>query len=418
MKKNYKFRYWRCAFAICLGILLLTSGMISVSGEEKEQAETAEPTSVTQQVKTTPDFTYEIENGEVIITGYTDTEPHVVIPSEIDSMPVTAIGKDAFYSNLYITDVIIPQGVKAIKSGAFFGCENLMDIEIPESVTVIEKNAFTDCSSLEKITIPDGVTKIEPWTFSGCTNLSTINIPDSLSQICCDLEDTAYFNNADNWENDMLYLGEHLVAVKKDIEHAVLRADTKSITNAVFAECKNLTDIEVTSNIEVIGICTFDGCTNLEEIIIPEGIKTIDKAAFQRCENLTKVTIPESVDTIEDNAFLECTNLSGVYIPKNVSFIGSTAFSNCPNLTIYGINGSYAEKYCEENNLKFIGENLIIICDYNNDNMVDIDDATLLQQALSMMIKLDNLNIASYDFNGDGEFNVADVTEIQLLIAV
>lgn len=414
MKNNYKFMPWRCTLAVCIAVLLLMAAALPVYGDEITKPD-SEPAS--EDSAESGDFTYSIENGEVTITGYTKTDSQVTIPSTIDLMPVTVIGKEAFYSNQNITEVVIPQGVTTIESGAFYGCTSLKNIIIPEGVTVIETYAFENCSSLEEITIPEGVAKIEPWTFSGCTSLATINIPDSLSQVCCDLSDTAYYNNADNWENDMLYLGNHLVAVNKYIEHANLRAETKSITNAVFAQCKNLTQIEVTSNIDVIPICTFDSCTNLEEVIIPEGVKTIDKSAFQRCENLTKITIPDTVSSIEFNAFLGCTNLSRIYIPESVTYIDQSAFIQCPNLTIYGINGSYAEKYAEENNINFIGENIIIIGDYNNDGVLGIADATLLQEKLVMIDDLDVLGTANFDFNGDGEFNVIDVTTIQLLIA-
>lgn len=414
MKQNYKFRPLRFALAVCLAVLITASGTIFAFGEENIQPDLASAS----EYASLGDFTYTVENGTVTITGYTNAEGHVSIPSEINKMPVTTIGKDAFYSNTDITEVTLPDTIETIKSGAFYGCENLKKINIPQSVTVIENNAFTDCTSLEEITIPKGVLKIEPWTFSGCTNLAVINIPESVTEIgYAAFENTAYFNNRDNWDNHMLYLGNHLIAVDKDIEQAILRDETKSITNSVFAECKNLTEIEVTPNVEIIGICTFDGCTNLEEIIISEGIKTIDKSAFQCCENLTNVTIPETVTSIEFNAFQGCTNLSIIYIPENVTYIDETAFDNCPNLTIYGVKGSYAERYAKENNIKFIGENITTLGDYSDDNVLSIEDATLLQRKLTKKEAYDTLSIANYDFNGDGEFNVIDVTTLQMLIA-
>lgn len=42
------------------------------------------------------DFQYEINNGEVTLTGYSGTNKDVVIPSEIDGLPVTVIGNSAF----------------------------------------------------------------------------------------------------------------------------------------------------------------------------------------------------------------------------------------------------------------------------------------------------------------------------------
>lgn len=415
MKKTNSFKFLHCTLAVFLTVLLLASAGITVYGEENTQ-ENSSP--VYEENISAPDFTYSIDNGTAVITGYSKTESRIVIPSEIDGLPVTAIGKDAFYNNSDITEVVISEGIATIKSGAFFGCENLRNIDIAGSVRTIENNAFSDCVSLEEITIPEGVTKIEPWTFSGCTNLLTINVPASLSEVNCEFDDTAFFRNEDNWENGMLYLGNHLVAVKKDIEHPVLKEGTKSISNAVFAECTNLSEIEVPKSIEAIAVCTFDGCINLESVTIPNGIEIIDSSAFQRCESLENVYIPESVSSIGENAFLGCTNLSMIYIPESVTYINGSAFMHCPNLVIYGTSGSYAEQYAEENNIKFMAENAenIIIGDYNNDGVLNIEDATLLQHKLVMFDVSDIIASASYDFNGDGEFNVADVTTLQLLI--
>ena len=105
------------------------------------------------------------------------------------------------------------------------------------------------------------------------------------------------------------------------------------------------------------------------------------------------------------------------YIPENVTYIDETAFDNCPNLTIYGVKGSYAERYAKENNIKFIGENITTLGDYNDDNVLSIEDATLLQRKLTKKEAYDTLSIANYDFNGDSEFNVIDVTTLQMLIA-
>ncbi len=71
------------------------------------------------------------------------------------------------------------------------------------------------------------------------------------------------------------------------------------------------------------------------------------------CTNLVKINIPESVKFIGNNAFGDCENLSEITIPDSVSSIGITAFDNCKKLTIYGSSGSCAEKYANENGIKF-----------------------------------------------------------------
>ena len=70
--------------------------------------------------------------------------------------------------------------------------------------------------------------------------------------------------------------------------------------------------------------------------------------------NIESVIIPDGFYSIGDVAFYGCTNLESVFMPESVSSIGNRAFEQCSeNLVIYGKTGSYAEKYAEENNIKF-----------------------------------------------------------------
>lgn len=64
----------------------------------------------------------------VTITKYTDTESTVILPSTINSWPVTKIGEDAFQDNTTITSVTIPDSVTEIGANAFAGCTNLTSV--------------------------------------------------------------------------------------------------------------------------------------------------------------------------------------------------------------------------------------------------------------------------------------------------
>ena len=64
----------------------------------------------------------------VTITKYTGTESTVILPSTINSWPVTKIGEDAFQDNTTITSVTIPANVTEIGSNAFADCTNLTSV--------------------------------------------------------------------------------------------------------------------------------------------------------------------------------------------------------------------------------------------------------------------------------------------------
>ncbi len=73
-----------------------------------------------------------------------------------------------------------------------------------------------------------------------------------------------------------------------------------------------------------------------------------DKAFFSR-RALTSVTIPDCITSIGESAFWYCTSLTSITIPASVTSIGKDAFANCsPDLVFTVERGSYAEKYCRE----------------------------------------------------------------------
>lgn len=86
------------------------------------------------------DYTYEIQDEKVTITGYIGSSKEIVIPEEIEEYPVVCIGYDAFaYSD--ITSVSLPDTLERIDSWAFGECISLRRIDIGPGVMVNE-NAF------------------------------------------------------------------------------------------------------------------------------------------------------------------------------------------------------------------------------------------------------------------------------------
>ena len=96
---------------------------------------------------------------------------------------IVSIGDNAFYSSLFLTEIIIPDSVTSIGSSAFASCQLLNKITIPGSVVSIGDGAFDSCDLLNEITIPNSVTSIGNSAFYGCESLAEITIPDSVTSI-------------------------------------------------------------------------------------------------------------------------------------------------------------------------------------------------------------------------------------------
>ncbi len=152
------------------------------------------------------DYTYEIVDGEAMITGYYGDDTNFKIPDTIDGYPVTTIGDYAFCECFSLVSVTIPDSVTTIGWGAFSTCASLESVSIGNSATTIGGYAFYGCTSLKSVTIPDSVTMIGYGAFSGCTLLESVTIPESVTCIgesafndCASITDVYYAGTKAQW---------------------------------------------------------------------------------------------------------------------------------------------------------------------------------------------------------------------------
>jgi hypothetical protein len=59
----------------------------------------------------------------------------------------------------------------------------------------------------------------------------------------------------------------------------------------VFSECFDLTSVNISSSVTIIGIRAFYRCRSLKNITIPSSVTKIEQGAFSECESLTSVTL-------------------------------------------------------------------------------------------------------------------------------
>ena len=92
-------------------------------------------------------YTYIVSGEGITITGYSGDVTQLSVPSEIDGLPVVAIGRDAFRESA-LTEVTLPDSLRLIDWFAFYGSRQLKTVVIPDSVTKIEYGVFDGCTSL------------------------------------------------------------------------------------------------------------------------------------------------------------------------------------------------------------------------------------------------------------------------------
>ena len=369
------------------------------------------------------------------------------------------VGEWAFQECTSLVNIKIPSGVKLIRNGAFYECTSLETIDIPNGVVDIGESAFEYCTSLKSIVIPNSVIDIHNCTFMycenltdvtlsenltqfdqcifyGCTSLSNINLPDKLTYIQPNaFEDTAIYDNPDNWENGVLYIDNYLIEASESLSgNYTIREGTIGIAYAAFYNCKNLVNLtvpdsilsvsngafnncnsltyneydnayylgnntnpylilvkakntsivscDIHQNTRVIAYNAFKNCQSLENITIPNNVKMIGNAAFVSCKSIKNIEIPNGVISIDDSAFSGCTSVTSIMLPDSLIFIGDSAFSRTAitNLSLPSnvkIIGACAFRYCDNLTNVSINCNVPIIDNYLFEDCASLTSATI-----------------------------------------
>ena len=357
---------------------------------------------------------------------------------------VTYIGGGAFRYCTSLTSVVVPDNVTTIMATVFKGCTALSSVTLPESLSYLSQNVFTDtayyedpanwendvlyignclikakdtlsgsytvksgtrliafnafrnCTSLTAVTLPDSVAVIMDSAFYDCESLSSITIPDRVVSIGSSaFYNAAYYANSANWENDVLYVGNHLIKAKETLSGTyAVRPGTLTIAERAFYNCTELTEVilpdsivaieaeafssckaitamtlpfvgenadgsgatylgylfgattyfdnvtyvpsslqSVTISGTAVGAFAFYGCNALTSMTLSDRVTAIGKYAFYNCSGLSSIPIPDGVTAIEDSTFYGCSSLTSVTLPDAVTSIGESVFRKCSSLT-------------------------------------------------------------------------------------
>lgn len=299
----------------------------------------------------------------------------IVIPSEIDGLPVTKIRQEAFYHDMglskitlpdtlveigggaflqtAIESVDIPEGVTKIGTYAFHGCTRLADVNIPSTVESIGYEAFEytawqdglpdgimyvnnilyRCSGdVKELEIKEGTETICPSALKNCTSVESVIFPDSIKDISHNtFDETEWFNNL---PDGAYYIKDRLYTYKGEAPEngeVIVREGTKEIMDGAFSNRKDIVSVVLPEGLEKIGNFAFDTCQGLKEINLPESLTYMGSSAFQ-FTGIESIRIPSGIKNIKRTTFNLCRNLHEVILPETLETIDFAAFSNCESL--------------------------------------------------------------------------------------
>lgn len=216
----------------------------------------------------------------VTITKYTGTESTVILPSTINSWPVTKIGEAAFQDNTTITSVTIPGSVTEIGANAFAG-----------------------------------------------SNLTSVTYGGDWSNLTIQSGNPAVQDAANEQLFDFEFILNNTAVIVTNYKYKGTAAD---VTIPSRYEGKPVT---------TIGRAAFFNSA-VTSVTIPDSVTAILDGAFEKCSELTNISIPNSVTSIGLSAFAHCTSLKSITLPSSLSTIGNFAFDGCPSLMTVTYPGS------------------------------------------------------------------------------
>ena len=154
-----------------------------------------------------------------------------------------------------------------------------------------------------KIVIPEKyegkiVTNIYGLAFDECTHVTEISIPETITSIdASNFKDTAFYNDENNWENGVLYIGNYLIKANTSFSgRCNVNEGIKILADEAFSGCYNLRSVDISSSVERIGKSAFANCSSLEYINFQyeNKLEKICEKAFKSCKSLLRINYSKS----------------------------------------------------------------------------------------------------------------------------
>ena len=290
---------------------------------------------------------------------------------------VTTIGENAFKLCTSLENVKMYNSIDEINGRAFAGCTSLKSVSLPDSITGMGTEIFSGCTSLSSVKLPNKRVNIMSSTFEGCTSLTEITLPDTVTTI----QDHAFKNctalKTINWSKSITdiqsYAFENCDALTKlDIPNTVTNIgegafyecgglsaiavpnSVKSLGSRAFENCDALAKVSISDSVTSMGEKAFYDCDALTDVKLGTGITQIPTSCFEHCDVLPSVVLPYRISKVGDNAFKNCVALTETTIPRATTSISTSAFSYPAKMTVYGISGTYAETFANQQGMKFV----------------------------------------------------------------
>ncbi|MBR5246096.1 MAG: leucine-rich repeat protein [Clostridia bacterium] len=307
----------------------------------------------------------------------------------------------------FIGSYSLKSGTRVIADGAFAGSK-AERVTLSNTLVTIGNNAFKDCVSLKEIVFIDAIETIGDYAFEGCTALKTINLPDKYIEMnSSSFYNTGYYNNERNWDGDILYSGNHLIAVKDNPSFIEVKDGTKYVVGNTLSN-----NVYITESVKKISNNAFDNNTNATIFgyadTYAHSYATTNNIKFVDMSTLIKGDLDVDGKISRDDYEILCQIATSMEKPNLVEKIVGDMDDDGALDGIDVIILDLMLKDMPPSRLKG---------DVNGDNKVDVDDYDLLVKIVSTKEKItDNVMFQRADINEDGAVDAHDAIYLDLAL--
>ena len=365
------------------------------------------------EMVSSPDFRYIEQAGGAIIIDYVGSDTDVVIPEEIDGLPVIGVADlgDYDYSNYKVSQIqklTIPNSVKFLSENWASNLTGLQEIEIGAGVSNLEFSMFLSggkiLPNLKAVYVSDsnpyymdmdGVVYSKDGktlVFYPLAKGSAYTVPAAVTDFDI-LYNRQYvtLNFTANTENFITLDGVTYTKDMQKVVHCnpdksgsyVMPESVTSVAANAFKGCNQLEEVQVSSKVTDIVYATFAECSALKTLELPETLQSVGDYAFSDCASLQSVDLSNNLQSIGDHSFYGCRSLDGIDLSDQLTSIPDNAFENCVSLKTVTLPsavqslGDSAFANCTALQSVKLNDSLQMISEYAFENCISLKEMTI-----------------------------------------
>ena len=280
---------------------------------------------------------------------------------------------NAFNGCTSLNNIVMPSTVVGIHNNVFEGCTSLSNVTFNDSYTTLGHHVFKNCP-LAAVTFPNTLNSIGEYAFEN-TKLNTVDLsntqikslPNGCFFICENLSDvklpkdlTDIGNNAFistpiasiTFPSSLQKIGDYAFQ-KAKLENVVIPTNCNAIEQGAFSENTKLTTVYINGVTCYLAVDAFANCGNLKDVYITSNVEPDAKRYGYPFKNnsayLTVHVVPNYLDT-----FTKLETCNAPKFDSNFSItLGKewTTFSSAYNLDFSSVEGltAYTAKYDKAN---------------------------------------------------------------------